>query len=370
MFKSRLLISVFVGIPACYAAYSAGVALAPQSPGRRAATTPQTDSQRPINGLCVDAADLDFGEVWEDPHFVRTLIVRNTGSHAVVVSNMQGSCECTAVEPVAFRIAPGGEQRVAVKIDLTHRFPYHFGMDLREISVRVFPTFADRGAAAESWAVHGVVKSRVSVDGRDLAFGDLCGQGGPAVTRAMKATAHVPLVAVEATAPADKATVRVVPAPKRPGGYDVRVTPNPDLPLGPFQFEVQLTATMPDGAKYKCVGFRVQGETRSPVRVIPDQVLLGEHPTGITTEATVSVQFPGAGWSVDRVETERTDTVVTAAPSLDNRPTYRVSQLIAKPGDHTAQVRFVCRKPNGQFETVPATVRWYGEPTVTTEGKP
>jgi len=140
------------------------------------------------------------------------------------------------------------------------------------------------------------------------------------------------------------------------------------LPLGPFQFDVQLTATTPDGAKHKCVAFRVQGEMRSPVRVIPDQVLLGEHTTGTTAEAIVSVKLPGAGWSVDRVETERTDTTVTAAPPLDKCPTYRISQLAAKRGDHSAQVRFVCRKPNGQFETVPIAVQWYGN--LRSEGVP
>ena len=51
---------------------------------------------------------------------------------------------------------------------------------------------ADRGIASDGWALRGVVKSRVSVDGRELAFGDQCGQGKP-VTRVMKATAHVPL---------------------------------------------------------------------------------------------------------------------------------------------------------------------------------
>jgi hypothetical protein len=309
----------------------------------------------------VSAADLDFGEAWEDPEFVRHLTIHNRGDRPVKVTNMQGGCECTSVEPCAFTVPPGGSQPVAMKIDLTHRLPYQFGVDRRELAVTVHPVFEGRGPAAEAWKVRGVVKSRVSVDGRELAFADLCGQG-ESVTRAMKATAHVPLANLEAATPPDKATVSVVPAPKRPGGYDVRVTPNPDLPLGPFAFEVALTATTPDGAKHRCVAFRVTGEMRSPVRVVPDPVLLGEHPVGSTPEATVSVKFPAAGWSVDRIETELPTTAVTRAPPLDDRPTYRITQPISKPGDGTCQIRFVCRKPNGQLETVPATVRWHGEP--------
>lgn len=307
----------------------------------------------------MNGSDLDLGEVWEDPEYVRDLTICNRGSQSVQVNGMRGGCECTAVNPQAFTLAPGASQQVRVKIDLTHRTPHQFGVDRRELALTIHPTFADRGIAAEGWAIRGVIKSRVSVDGRELAFGDTCGQG-ESVTRTMKATAHVPLAALEATAPSDKATVSVVPAPKRPGGYDIPVTPNPDLPLGPVRFDVALTATMSDGAKHRCVAFGVYGEMRSPVRIISDPVLLGEHPVGSTPEAVVSVRFPAASWSVDRIETEHPDTRVIPTDKLDGRPAYRISQPISKPGDGTCQVRFVCRKPNGQLETMPATLQWYG----------
>lgn len=295
------------------------------------------------------------------PEFVHRLTIRNPGKQMVRVVNMQGGCECTSVEPRAFTVPPGGLQQVAVKIDLTHRYPFQFGVDRRELALTVHPAFEGRGIAAEAWTIRGVVKSRVSVDGRELTFADICGQG-EAATRSMKATAHVPLANLEATAPPDKATVSVVPAPKRPGGYDVRVTPNPDLPLGPFQFEVALTATMPDGVKYRCVSFRVTGEMGSPVRVVPNPVLLGEHSVGSMAEAIVSIRLPSSGWTIDRVETELSNTTVTRGPPLDDRPSFTIAQPISKPGDGTCQIRFVCRKPNGQLETMPATVRWYGAP--------
>jgi hypothetical protein len=309
----------------------------------------------------LELTGLDFGEEWEDPEFVHSVTLTNRTERDVRVTGMSGGCECTAVEPQAFCVAPGGAQQLRVKIDLTHRFPYQFGFDRRELAVMIRPTFADRGLAAEGWTVRGVVKSRVSIDGRELAFGDLCGQGESA-TRAMKVTAHVPLAKLEAACPIDVAQVSVIAAKRRPGGYDVRVTPNPELPLGPFRFEVALTATTPDGTKHRCVAFGVAGEMRSPVRITPEPVLLGEHLVGSIAEAVVSVRFPVAGWSVDRVETERTDTNVTLLPdSLNAQPSYRIAQAISKPGDGTCQVRFVCRKPTGQLETVPATVRWFGE---------
>ncbi|MCI0701588.1 MAG: hypothetical protein L0241_10940 [Planctomycetia bacterium] len=367
---SRRLLTLLLAIPACYLAHHLGVALGPgQSSGSQKISPPHSTDQQ-INGLVVSAADLDLGEAWEDPEYVRHITIRNTTDRTVAVSKLLGGCECTALDPQSFALAPNGTQQIAVKIDLTHRFPHQFGMDQRELAVSVYPVFADRGTAAEGWTIRGVVKSRVSVDGRGITFGDMCGQGGPPVTRTMKATAHVPLAGLEATAPADKATVSVVPAPKRPGGYDVRITPNPNLPLGPFHFAVGLTAELPDGTKHKCVAFAVDGEMRSPVRVVPDPVLLGEHSVGTTAEAVVSIKFPSSGWSVDRIETERTDTMVTPTSPLDDRPTYLIRQPVTKPGDSAGQVRFVCRKPNGQLETVSATVRWYGDPQRAPGSKP
>lgn len=363
--KSRLhlpsrILALLVAIPACIAAYWAGVALGPSHSAGGHSPSPDSSEQR-INGLAVSKADLDFGEAWEDPEFVRKLTILNRGNQSVRVLKLHGGCECTSVEPFSLEIPPGGSRVVMVKIDLTHRYPYQFGVDRRELVVPIHAEFAGRGLAAESWKVLGVVKSRVSVDGRELAFADLCGQG-ESVTRAMKATAHVPLANLEASCPPDMAKVVVVPAPKRPGGYDVRVTPRPDLPLGPFKFDVGLSATMSDGAKHRCVAFRVTGEMGSPARVIPGTVLLGEHLVGSTTEATVSLRLPADGWTVDRVETELPTTKVTRAPPLDERPTYRITQTIPKPGDGSCQVHFVSRRPDGQIETVPVNVRWYGEP--------
>lgn len=340
--------------PGCYLAYLLGVALAP------ARVPAAARAPAAVGGLVADPTALVLGEVWEDPAFVREVMLTNPGPHPVRVTNLGGGCECTRVEPTAFEVPAGGRQAVRVTIDLTHRYPYQFGIDRRELSLGLHPTVADRGAAAGGWTLTGVVKSRVSLDGRGLEFADLCGRGGPAVTRAMRATAHVPLAALTATAPADRAKVEVRPVPGKPDQYAVRVTPHPDLPLGPFRFPVALTATLPDGRTVPCAGFDVAGEMGSPVRVVPGPVLLGEHRVGATAEAVVAVHFPAAGWAVDRVETERPETVVTPADAIDGRPAYRIAQRIGKAGDERAQVRFVCRRPGGGWETVAVPVIWNG----------
>jgi hypothetical protein len=137
---------------------------------------PTSSLEQQINGLAVSAADLDFGEAWEDPEFVRELTIRNRNGHSVRIVKMHGGCECLSVSPSAFDLGRGESRVVQVKVDLTHRYPYQFGVDRRELAVTVHPEFAGRGISAEAWKVRGVVKSRVSVDGRELAFAACAGR--------------------------------------------------------------------------------------------------------------------------------------------------------------------------------------------------
>ncbi len=61
----------------------------------------------------------DFGEVWhtEMPTFVLT--IRNEGDAELVLEKVRTSCGCTAAQPAAFRVPPGGSTTVKVQFD-TH----------------------------------------------------------------------------------------------------------------------------------------------------------------------------------------------------------------------------------------------------------
>lgn len=356
------VVTAVLAVPGCYLAYLLGIALAPARPP----VGSMEASPREVAGLVAEPDSLAVGEVWEDPTFVREVVLTNRGSQPARVTDLSGGCECSRVEPRAFTVAPGAAQRVRVTIDLTHRFPYQYGAGRRELALALSPTLADRGAAAGAWTLTGVVKSRVSLDGRGLEFADRCGQGGPPVTRAMRATAHVPLAGLTASSPPDRASVEVRPVAGMPDQFAIRVTPHPDLPLGPFRFPVAVSATLPDGRSVPCASFEVSGEVVSPVRVVPGPVLLGEHPVGAAAEAVVAVHFPAPGWAVERVETERAETTVGPADPVDGRPAYRITQPVRRAGDQAGQVRFVCRRPQGGWETVPVAVYWYG--TANAEG--
>lgn len=355
----RRIVFAVLAVPASYGAYHLGVIVS--AAGRPVPNAVPDPTRSQVSGLEVAASDLDLGEVWEDPNFVRPVTITNRAGRTVEVVDLRGGCECTSVEPRSFVLGPGESQRVQVKIDLTHRYPHQFGVERRELTVSLHPFLKDRGETAAGWAVKGVVKSRVSLEGRGIEFGDTCGQGGSMRTRKILATVHVPLAGLEASCPVGTASIGVQPVAQKPGQYHVAVTPNPNLPLGPFKFDVSLVATLPDGAKVSCASFAVQGEMQSPVRIRPGAVLLGELPIGTNASAFVVVGFPAVGWTVDRIETELSETSVVPAEPVDGSPTYRITQPITKDGDRYCTVRFVVRGPTGRLETVPVTVRYHGE---------
>jgi len=347
--------AVLFAIPGCYVAFLLGTMFAPTR-----APVAVTPAVRPIGGLTADPESLDIGEVWEDPAFVREVMLTNTGDRPAVVTNLSGGCECTQVKPRAFTVPPGGRQAVRVSIDLTHRFPYQFGVERRELVLPLHPTLADRGVATGAWSVTGVVKSRVSLTGRSLEFADLCGRGGTPVTRAMIATAHVPLAGLTASAPPDRASVEVRAVSAKAGEYAIRVTPNTNLPFGPYRFPVTLNATLPDGRKVPCASFDVTGEVVSPVRVVPGPLLLGEHAVGTTTTTSVTVRLPSLGWSVVRAEAEHATTTITPGEVVASDHGYRIVHRIAQAGHQTTQLRFTCRRPDGGSEVITVPMHCFG----------
>src|SRR5687768_14033297 len=103
--SSRIAFLIAAG-PACHGAYLLGVALGPAKSPAHPNTPTKHETFLP-NGLEADRADLNCGEVWEDPDYVRPVKVTNRSDREVRVTNMTGGCECTAVEPKAFTLAPG-----------------------------------------------------------------------------------------------------------------------------------------------------------------------------------------------------------------------------------------------------------------------
>ncbi|MBX9625292.1 MAG: DUF1573 domain-containing protein [Gemmataceae bacterium] len=103
----------------------------------------------------VEATDLDFGEVWEDSEFERSIPVYNPGDTGVEVERWLVSCNCTGVRPETLRIGPGESKTVVVRIDL--------GSMVDPVSPRPVPASVGvvpvvGGRHGPTWTLRGTVK--------------------------------------------------------------------------------------------------------------------------------------------------------------------------------------------------------------------
>jgi len=328
------------------------------APNRSLAVPPPVSA---TPGLFIDPAELNLGEMWEDPEYAATVSLRNTSDVAITVSRFGTSCTCSGIEPEAGVLPAQGSVPLRMKMDLTHRLPHLSDPERRPFSLSVYPQVLQAGVASNGWEFTGVIRSRVGLSDSRLEFGDRCTYAGPPVTRKVRATAFHGATLEAVVRPQASATVRLTPVAGRPGEYAIDITPAPKLPLGPFRFEVPITAIMPDGQRHRCTAIEVSGAMQPSTRIVPDIVLLGEHPVGGEATAEVSVRFPeSSGWAVDRFEPPPHTTVTLAGSSEDGALSYRLVQKITKPGDQVDKVKFRIANPAGAWETVELTVRYYG----------
>jgi hypothetical protein len=315
----------------------------------------------PAPGLSIDPAELNLGEIWEDPEFATTVSLRNTSDGAISVSRFGTSCDCSGIEPSTVVVPARSSVPLRVKMDLTHRRLHFSTLERRPFSLTVHPLVLQAGIVSNGWEFNGVIRSRVGLSDTRLEFGDQCTHDGPAFTRKVRATAFHGAT-LETVAQPKLAKVQLTPVAGKPGEYEIRITPDPKLPYGAFRFDVPITAVMPDGSRHRCAAIEVSGVMQPSTRVVPGIVLLGEHSVGDEATAEVSVRFPDAsGWAVDRVVVESSH--LTAIPNgafEDGALRYRLVQRITEPGDRVNQVQFVVGKPGSAKESIEIKVRYHG----------
>ena len=100
--KKRHLITLTIILVAGIGAYWAGLGTrgpAPVSPVK-------TDHF--IDGLAVELASSDLGEVWKEKEVIRQMRISNENAEDVVIERFELGCSsCTSIEPKSLRIAAG-----------------------------------------------------------------------------------------------------------------------------------------------------------------------------------------------------------------------------------------------------------------------
>lgn len=133
-----LLLAVLISVLAAY------------SLGGRTAPVTSPANEHVIDGLAVQAAALDLGEVWEQRDYVCNLPIRNRIGQDVNVAEFAVSCQCLVVEPRTITIPPGETVTVRLTLNLAERAEKNIDLPERPLLVEVVPVFRGGGSCPRS----------------------------------------------------------------------------------------------------------------------------------------------------------------------------------------------------------------------------
>jgi hypothetical protein len=320
--------------------------------------------QSDCDGLVVSTADLDLGDVWDIFEFTRDLTIHNKSGADKKIEDFATSCFCTAVEPRRLTIAAGQSVVVHVRIDPNRRSPDEASLAARPFAVDIWPIQDESLRRRPGWTMHGLFKSRVTLDVPSVHFGQETARGAPSPIRKVVATVHVPFARLVAKLePPAIGAVSVAPDPGKPDRVEIRITPANTLPTGAFKATVRVDVVDPAGGVAPGALLPIAGDVQPEARLLPARIMLGARPVGTTAEAIVILQAPAdAPWTVDHIETDSPDVgaEATTAEGVAAGRAFRVTQRTEREGNQTDTVRFVVRKGGGPPVTLTMEVMCVG----------
>lgn len=321
-------------------------------------TASNAPSVHVIDGLAVEANSLDLGELWEQSDYSHAFVIHNQNKKKYEILDFATSCSCLqTIEPRSLSIAPDALATVRLKLDLTKRTLAEVGQHKRAFHVEILPLGKESMPKPPGWRLHGIIKSRVTVDTLALDYGDEAVRGQPPRERKVMATVHVADTSLQARVVPDSATVRLHPAKDSSSRFELVITPRPTLSVGSFSCKLHLDLLTRNGDLLQGCILPISGQMQSEVRALPARLVFGPRRVGQIAEAMTTLQVPvGEEWVVDHIETESADVWVerVVRKELPLGQTFRVRQRVSKSGHQSSKVRFFVRKERN--DPVPITM--------------
>ena len=265
------------------------------------------------------------------------------------------------VEPRQLTIPAGHTAEVSVRLDLTHRTQTEIGLAQRPLSVDLTTLAKNGQSAPHGWKLHGVIKSRLTLDCNHLEFGDSAAVGEEPFVRKVRAVAHIPVKRLEIESDPEIVTVHATPLPTAANTFELQVSPSRQIPVGAFKTSVSLDVITEAGERLAGASLPVSGTMQPEVRVLPARILLGSKPVGTTAEAVALLQASnGTPLQVESIDVDSKDLHVEPCEvdGVAKGRAYRVIQKISKEGDQTSAVHLSVRKGSQPPRRVSVEV-WY-----------
>ena len=205
-------------------------------------------------------------------------------------------------------------------------------MPLRPIAVEIAVLLEGEKTPRRGWLLEGSVRSRVTTETKQVAFGDRLIHGNVAEPRGIKVHLHEPGELVASLLPAASGTVQVEATEGKV--YRVKILPASTLPPGPFEFKLTL-GVRHEGVLSPGLEIPVRGEMQKETRPFPAQIHLGSHKIKSVTEGFLPFRAPpDNSWKVEQIEIDSAD--LKLFPTSGG---YRVLQTIGQQGERGALSR-------------------------------
>lgn len=302
----------------------------------------------PNGGLIVRERFLELGEVWQHPQFVLTLPIENPTPKDVDVVGLDRSCACLAAEPASFRVPAGATQDVKMTLDL--RYGGKEGELKRDFVVFVYPRIAGSTLRQSGWRIAGCVRVPFTLDPPEVRYeiGTVVrGEAvGPKAVRVLSHAGEMDTVIVQCKPPLGMATVSKAGAQ----GFRIDVVPSPDLPLGPFAFDVVLEGRTCSPQMPLVGSLPVRGIVVDDVEAVGAPVMLGLRNEGEVVSATVLLRSrSGRSFDVVKVAVATDDISIEKVPGgSDIQQNYRLTWRIIREGPESSKVVFHIGGANGE----------------------
>lgn len=320
--------------------------------------------------LIVNDAALDFGEVWCQRRFPRTLPLYNAGPQSLTITGLEASCACTSADSLPVTVRPGETAALQLQLDLRPKRAATFSGGIQDFTVPIVPIIKESLPRRIVWPLQGRVRQYpVTLVPGTLDFGDSLVRGTPFSSAHVEVKCSQGISSLTAECDESLAAVEVLAAQADASGYRIRVTPSKDLPPGLHRFEVLVRPVLRQDAidtRLPPWPLLVSADVQSDVYASPSSLSLGALPLGTTVrESVYLVSRSKRQFAVLEVKCGREGglEVRHAGECGEGRKLFAITQRAAEPKDHLGTVGFVVRE-EGQTEPycVEVTVSYLGLP--------
>lgn len=292
------------------------------------------------------AADrLNFGDAWEQHSFRWTVPVTNSGTRSVRIDEIEGSCDCTAIAPQEFELAPGETQELSLTINLSQS-DWRDDEQARSFETTLRPRLgAEVNAANPVWVVRGhVLRNPISASPAVIDFGNELIAGTPFSSResviSLAPGNHFARMEASCVPPdAGRAVLDLIDG--EPRRYRLSVTPGETLGRGRFTFSVLISARDETEGRGPVLDLKAVGTVQGDIVAQPEKVRFGARPVGSAGVDQV-VLFSHQGRPL-KVRIVQESSGVTGTPAPGSEPELQIFDLrqqFSRVGEHWGSMQF------------------------------